>query len=403
MEKSNDFTSVLISEKLSPNIASLVDIYKQDKVKARVIYTERRNTLRYNNEYVYSFEYPNKDLRIVSFSEKIFFTKKNVMYKRKSSPYIIIYKHAAKSFYLKRGKVFKVMMVGELFQYLGETNLYIYLVGKFGFLRNLYEIDECRHLTLGTIIKKKLFNREKIIKHIYGVNHNVAKVLAEAKKSDGNITFIWKQYKHLFINLDSLTPSFFKDNMDILHDTFRYADMFGEKINAKWKRKRLVEEHDKMYRRYIDIILEFEPLRELNIKQVYKDFKEFTNFDMLTTNHQLIEEGKKQNHCVGTYVNQVNSGSCAIFTIDEYTLEVRFEKRSNWDNNLKRFKDDVHRLHLNQLRGYKNKSAPKELQDVVEEAINAFNLTIDDEKRKEYINVVSLAMVSVNHDDDLPF
>lgn len=400
MEKNNDFTSVLISEKLSPHISSLVDIYKQDKVKARVIHAERKNTVSYSNDFVYSFEYKSKDFRVVNFNENIYFTKKGVMYRRKSSPYIIIYKHAAKSFYLKRGGRIKPMLVGELFQYLSNANLYNYILTKFGWVRNLYDVDECRHLTLGTIMKKKLFNREKIIKHVYGVNHNVAKVLSEARNTDNNISFIWKQYKHLFINLDSLTPTFFKNNMDILHDMFRYAEMFGETINVKWKRKRLVEEHDKMYRRYIDIILEFEPLNELKIRQVYKDFQSFTNFEMLTTNHQLIEEGKKQNHCVGTYVGQVNSGSCAIFRIGEYTMEVRFEKRAEWDNTLNKFIPQDKKLHLNQLRGYRNKNAPEELQTVVEQAVNDFNNTFDLTK---YENEQAFVSYSFNQDDDLPF
>ena len=401
MEKNNDFTSVLISENLSPHIQSLVDIYKQDKIKARVIHAERKGTLTYSNDFVYSFEYKNKDFRIVNFNEKIYFTKKGIMYRRKSSPYIIIYKHAAKAFYLKRGGRIKSMLVGELFQYLGDTNLYTYLMTKFGWLRNLYDIDECRHLTLGTIIKKKLFNREKVIKHVYGVNHNVAKVLSEARNKDNNIPFIWKQYKHLFINLDSMTPDFFKNNMDILHDMFRYAEMFGETINFKWKRKRLVEEHDRMYRKYIDIILEFEPLTELRIRQVYKDFQEFTNFDMLTTNHQLIEEGKKQNHCVGTYVSQVNSGGCAIFTVAGYTLEVRFENRSEWDNVLKKFIPQNKKLHLNQFKGYKNANAPEELQKIIDEAIKEFNDNLDLEK---YVNDDKIEAYTYQHNDnDLPF
>jgi len=102
-------------------------------------------------------------------------------------------------------------------------------------------------------------------------------------------------------------------------------------------------------------------------------------------------------------VNQVNSGSCAIFKIDEYTMDVRFEKRGNWDNNLKRFQDSPHRLHLNQLRGHGNKPAPKELEEVVNEAIEAFNLTLSDEKIKEYISEVNTHVVAEYLDNDLPF
>jgi len=403
-EKNTNFTSILLREHKSNNILDLVEIYKQDKVKARIIYNERKDKLNFNNEFLYSFEYDNKDFRIVSFLERIFFTKKNVMYRRKSSPFIIIYKHKNKSFYLKRGNTFNVMKVGELLQYCcmhGELDRY--LIGKFGWIRNLYDADDCRHLTLGTVMKHKLFNREKLIKHVYGANRKLANILSTAKNKHGDIAFLWKQYKHVLINTDSLTETFLIDNLHILRDTLRYADMFGEKVNAKWGKKRLKEEHDRMYKRYIDIILEFEPIRELNIRQVYLDFQEFTNFHIMKSNHDLIEEGKKQHHCVGTYVNQVNSGSCAIFKIDEYTMDVRFEKRGNWDDNLKRFQSSPHKLHLNQLRGHGNKPAPKELEEVVNEAIEAFNLTLSDEKIKEYISEVNTHVVAEYLDNDLPF
>jgi hypothetical protein len=404
-EKNTNFTSILLREHKSDNILDLVEIYKQDKVKARIIYNERKEKLNFNNEFLYSFEYDNKDFRIVSFLERIFFTKKNVMYRRKSSPFIIIYKHKNKSFYLKRGNTFNVMKVGELLQYCSmHGELDRYLIGKFGWIRNLYDADDCRHLTLGTVIKHKLFNREKLIKHVYGANRKIANILSTAKNKHGDIAFIWKQYKHVLINTDSLTETFLVDNLHILRDTLRYADMFGEKVNAKWGKKRLKEEHDRMYRNYIDIILEFEPLRELNIRPIYLEFQKFTGFNMLTTNHQLIEEGKKQHHCVGTYVGQVNSGDCAIFTIDKYTMEIRFDKRGEWDNTLNRFVSQDRKVHLNQLRGYGNKAAPKELEEIVKLAIVDFNKSVD-LKHFENLHYGRVEYFEHNHneDNDLPF
>jgi hypothetical protein len=402
-EKNSNFTSVLLRESKSNNILDLVEIYKQDRTKARIIYNERKDKLNFNNDFLYSFEYDNGDFRIVSFLERIFFSKKNIMFKRKSSPYIIIYKQKNKSFYLKRGKTFNVMKCGELLQFCSMHNeLNVYLIGKFGWIRNLYDADECRHLTVGTIIKKKLFNREKIIKHVYGVNRNVANVLSTVANKQNEVAFIWKHYKHVLINTDSLTEDYLTTNMYILRDTLRYADMFGEKVNAKWSYKRLKEEHDRMYRKYIDIILEFEPLRELDNRPIYEDFQKFTGFNMLTTNHQLIAEGKKQNHCVGTYVQQVNSGNCAIFTIDEYTMELRFDKRGEWDNVTQKFVSQERKLHLNQLRGYGNKPAPNELEEIVKLAIDDFNKSVD-LKRYEDLHYGRVESLEFNLDNDLPF
>lgn len=298
------------------------------------------------------------------------------------------------------------MTAGQLLQYCSmNSELGDYLTKKFGWIRNLYTAEECRNLSVGTIIKHKLFNREKIIKHVYGVNRKVADVLATSRIEVNDISFIWHQYKHVLINTDSLTKEFLLNNLHILKDTLRYADMFGEKVNAKWGIKRLKEEHDRMYRNYIDIILEFEPLRELNIRPVYLEFQKFTGFNMLTTNHQLIEEGKKQNHCVGTYVSQVNNGDCAIFTIGEYTMEIRFDKRGEWDKNLNKWISLDRALHLNQLRGYGNKSAPEDLQNVVKSAIEEFNNTMD----LKYFETLHFSRKNedtiyvFNDDADLPF
>lgn len=402
-EKNTIFTSILLDEYVSPNIADLVEIYKKDRTKARIIYNERRDKVGFYNKFLYCFDYEkDKDFRIVSFQENIHFTKKNIMYKRKATKFIIIYKHKNKAFYLKSGSSFKIMTIGQLLNFtIQESKIHDFLFKRFGWLRNVSQVEEAIHLTAATIIKHKLFNREKIIKHAYGSNKIVANVLSETRKSFGEMGFIWKQYKHVLINTDSLTKDFIIENAHLLKDTLRYADMFGETVNAKWNKKRLKVEHDRMYKKYVDIILEFEPLRELNIRPIYLEFQKYTGFNMLTTNHQLIEEGKKQNHCVGTYVGQVNEGSCAIYTIGEYTMEIRFDKRGHYDNELNRYVKQDRKLHLNQIRGYNNKQAPKDLEEIVKSAIDTFNETMD-LKHFEAVHFNSPSL-NVDYDNDLPF
>ncbi len=398
-KEQNEFISTQLFKSVN-NVKrdKLFEIYRQDRQKARIIF-ENASGDNYSETTVWLFEYNNGDFRIVSFTNNISFSKNNIIYKRDRTNHIFIYKHDTKSFYFKYNGSLKSLTVGN-FKVFANTEVKDYFIKKFGWLRNALEIDTCSTLSLTTINKKKLFNKEKIIKHVYGVNHNVAKVLDESIKQNRNhrdIHFIWKKYKHLFINLDKLTPEFF--NNHLIYDTCRFAQSFGEKINCGWSKNRIKQFHDTLYKKHIDVILEFEPLSFLSNRSVYLDFAKFSGYNILKTNHDLISEGKKQGHCVGTYQPKVNNGSCAIFSINKYTLELIYGVQ--WNIGAPKA-DKV--LFIGQFKGYNNCDAPKELYDEVNLYLNAFN---EDIKKYEEIfkneSMSSFYEELVNPLNDLPF
>ncbi len=403
-KEQSEFTSTLLHKDVN-NVKRdrLVDIYKQDRQKARIIF-ENANRDGYSENTIWLFEYPNKDFRIVSFTNNISFSKNNIMYRRNKTNHIFIYKHETKSFYFKLNGLMKPLTVAN-FNAFTNWKVREHFINKFGWLRNALDVTSCYSLTLTTINKKKLFNKEKLIKHVYGVNHNVAKVLDVAIKENDNIKYLWKQYKHLFINLDKLTPEFFKNHL--IYDTCRFAQSFGEKINCAWKAKRIKQFHDMLYKKHIDVILEFEPLSMLSNKTVYLDFAEFTNYQILKTNHDLISEGKKQSHCVGTYGPQVNNGTCSIFSIGQYTLDLRYGIQ--WNRPKLNMRDSEKTLFINQFRGYGNCDAPKELYDEVNTYLDEFNKDIkkyEEGFKKECMNVFHDSLpnpLGEFIEDDLPF
>jgi hypothetical protein len=85
---------------------------------------------------------------------------------------------------------------------------------------------------------------------------------------------------------------------------------------------------------------------------------------MLTTTKEMAYEGKRMNHCVATYVGNVERGQSGIYTIDDHTLELRKE----WDG-------ETHTsvLVINQLRGYSNADAPRGLIIEVKRKLWEFN------------------------------
>jgi hypothetical protein len=187
------------------------------------------------------------------------------------------------------------------------------------------------------------------------------------------------------------------------------AQMVGEKVNCSWSLKRLTTEHDKWSKIVTQVLLESEPLIDLTVHPIFVEFAAHSGYTLLTTNHELISEGRNMNHCVGTYIEKVDNGECAIYDVNDYTLQLtvlefkEINVNSNYINCYNAvLKDaDIHKkrlrsnynitstpehdklikhgiwLHNNQFKGRFNKSAPNELYKEVEKKLLEFSLNYD--------------------------
>ena len=400
-KEQTNFKSTLLYHFKPRNRDKILEIYKEDRMKARIIFENDNQEC--SETSIYAFEYDNKDIRIVSFNKGLSFSKTNIIYSRDRVNFTFIYKHNTKSFYLGINKGVRVLTVNLLINYLSNNDILHFITNKFGWIRNIIEMGQItRKLSLTTILRKKLFNQEKIIKHIFGTNHNVAKILYERDKhSHNNSTqYIWKKYNHLFEKIDKLTPSFFDNHL--LSDLCRFSQIFNQKINCEWGDKRIKIEHDKLYKQYIEIVLEFEPIKELHIRGIYKKFAEFSGYELLTTNHDLIREGKIQQHCVGTYIGKVNSGNSAILRVNGYTLEINYGK-IKLDNDVYKNVTDYF-LYTNQVRGFRNQSPPYELESEINSKILEFNIIYTPSLRDSEQETKGSTDYSINEMyNDLPF
>jgi hypothetical protein len=137
-----------------------------------------------------------------------------------------------------------------------------------------------------------------------------------------------------------------------------------------------------------------------------------------------------QNHCVGTYIDRVDRGDCAIFHVDGYTLQVGIEfktekvkvmpETSIFGNGRITMPEtkmvEVKTFKNLQFRGKHNKSAPQELVDEVQSYMDEFIKQDGFNKVKEgsevyrpinsnrgtYINGIRL-QVAMAQDEALPF
>lgn len=390
----------VLSESKNESVTKLREIYEQNRQKAKVIFDNNRTNSTYSESKLCLFEYKNGDFRIVSFSRKYGMSVNAVFYSRESNNWAISYKHKTKSFYfIDHAKRVKVLNYNILQMYNNSTNgvMYNYLVSKFGWLRNIAESKNGGALSFANIIRNKLYNEKEILKHVYKCPYPIAKMLSENHGSFSPWDFVkvWNEQKKVLINIENLKPEFL--NSPYFKDTTKMAASLGKKVNCSWGLKRLKQEHDNFSKEIVNIILEFEEVKELVIRRVYLDFSEFSGFEILKTNHDLIYEGKVMSHCVGTYSSQVNTGSCAIYRYKGHTLDLRYRKpyvmKSSENEEIKK------RLEINQYMGFNNAYTPKELRDEVQAIIDQFNMNIIDYETDEDIEWFQ----NINYDNDLPF
>lgn len=365
-QKSEVKQYTLFSETRSEKMDWLLDVYKQDRYKARVLY--------YNTGGSYfifrsvCFERTDGSFEICNFTRKFGISKTNIIYSREKKTSSLIYKN--KKFYYRQGTMLKHAMYTDI------TNNFKYaldfLTEKFPWLRNISENKHCHNIALSTIVTYKLFNADKILKHIYKVPTSVIKVLTDDYDGNHNIGYSqmpkkqWDRIKPYLINVENLKINFLRNQY--FHDTIEMAIKLDKRVNCSWSLNRLKTEHDIWSKELRVIMLEFEPLIDLEPAKIYHDFEAFTGYKLLTTNHELIAEGQKNNHCVAGYVDSVRRGQCAIYQVSGYTLEVRYGV--NYYSDISKNKKT---MIFSQLKGYKNAEAPIKLNEIVKDYINAFN------------------------------
>ena len=280
------------------------------------------------------------------------------------------------------------------------------MLKRFGWLRNLIEIPEAHHLSFNTVVGKKLFNRKAMFRHLFGCPYGVAEIILSRYKDYhvGDALKIWSQTKKVLINIDNLKVEFLASQY--FKDACIMAESLGRKVNCSWGLKRLKSEHDQWAKEVTEIVLEFEPLLRLNVGGVFLDFANFSGLDIITTNHELIREGKTQNHCVGTYSNAVNSGRSGIYRVDGYTMELNFSSvYMEQDKILASSLKSSKLLKIAQIKGYRNSSPPKDLTDRMTMLVNSFNLNGEISKYEDVLKDMGLGIFDrwAAPNADLPF
>jgi hypothetical protein len=226
------------------------------------------------------------------------------------------------------------------------------------------------------------------MRYIYKSPYPVAKIINAGlnKYSNEDKLKIWKEMRKVLLYPEKITPELFEHHLFI--DTCKMAATLNRKVNCGWGIKRLKAEHDKWSDEITNIILETEPLRDLRIRKVYIEFQKFSGFRLLKTNKDLLSEGIKLKHCVGTYINMVDSGTCGIYHVDGGTLQLGYDSSQA-------------SVSIIQFRAYKNEDLPIEIKDKVKKVVSDFNILLFALSKSKDTNSKKL-LEEMNHHPNKP-
>lgn len=380
--------SILYESDSKSHVDRLIELYKKDKLSARVIYHNNKDKYRYNR--LVMFKRDNGYINYVMFLITYGMNKNGVIYHKTTPGESVIFK-GNNFWWVNNGRGQKVIRPLNYIHLKGFFNLNAlpyresnlikdemgshlkWLEGKYFWLKVLRENSDFHNVSFNKVVKHKLFGANDILKNMYGVALPVAKVLLELGKNQHYDDFKreWVRIKPVLTNLDKLTAEFYNDKY--FHDTCKMSNSLGLKVNCGWGLKRLKEEHDNLSSRITKIVSDNEELQVLNIHEVYTLFAKYSGYNILRTNREMISEGLNQKHCVATYIDSVDRGKCGIYHVEGYTLQLTI--KTTYNSNTKEPSDISESLTVNQFRGRYNESAPQDLKDRVELMVDGFNET----------------------------
>lgn len=278
-------------------------------------------------------------------------------------------------FYRARGKTITPLFVGDM-----DGIVYEYMVERFGWIRF---IKDCgfNSLQLNSVVRHKLYSRDKVLRFLYKCPAPQAELLHEAKINRDD----WKKILKSAHNAENLNAELITcRNWQMLHDACELAWRLNERINLSWSVRRLNEEHDRLSKTYTGLVvkLDNEPLR---VGQIFKDLNDFIGGGLITQSGELAGEGMRQKHCVVSYKSKVNGGGCAIFNYKGFTVEIN--------------KPYNNTVNISQMKGLRNTDPPVDIRIELANRLATFNASIKDKQYSKEAIKEELTLDEI----DLPF
>jgi hypothetical protein len=411
-DKPTDVKYSILREGGKRDVDELFRIYKEDPFKARVKFYNKGKGY-FNFIRLVLFEFGEKDFEISQFQTSFGISVTNRIYSSQKKMVSISFKNGKFWYINNMARLKKIVPLNysSLLNFIqmtensslnessfrlskNKSKVLDFMHSRFPWIQMLSESEISYATTFSVVYSKKLFGMKDLHRYIMNSPNNVIELVLSSRYLS-NVQNIkqWKTDMKYLDGVEHLTTDFI--NSEYFNDTLRMAKTLGRKINCRWGLKRLKEEHDKWSREITRIILDCEIEYTLNIRPIFKAFADFSGYKLLSTNKDMLHEGMLQNHCVGTYIDKVDRGECAIFHVDGYTLQVNVVLL-DWEKENLRIRDEKLRdnyiqaqynrpeyydiydesrekvLNNVQFKGKHNEQAPQELVEKVEKMIYDF-------------------------------
>lgn len=351
----------LIRDQPNSRVNQLFELYKLDKYKARVKYLSSPEN--YKSSRTCIFESGEKDFEVCEFDNKFGISVTNKMYSSQKKTNSVMFKNGKFYHYInsplrnKRKGVMPLTHWGFLrfikecegvgFSHNNDEQIvnsktFQIFVNKFPWIKTLHETEAAYGLAYNTIQSKGLTGQKDLLRHVFKVPINIAKVIIKevpSSYSRGDRHYLratnrarspfehlkqWKEVSKVLDGVQNLTEEFYHHHY--FYDTCNMAHKLGRKVNCRWGIKKLEEMHDEWSKDLRNILLDCEIEYMLKVRKPYYGLAKHTGWKLLFTNKEMLVEGVRQNHCVGSYIDRVERGECAIFHIDGFTLQVGMER-----------------------------------------------------------------------------
>ena len=345
-----DWESILIHKSNTDTIDLVLDLYKTDKVKARVLFDSEARDGSITTTYLHDKK-DSEDFSIVTYLKSYGFNKNGSIYHREKRECSIIYTKGKCWYSTSKGVI---LFVPCNQNHTNSKEVRDIMIERFPWLRMFFEnMFEFNTLSFNTIKKNKLFSHKKALSFVVGTNYPTSKILVSGHYRDINF---YKRFKDYVINITSLPSKPYEDlnYVRLLSDTAEMFKSLGKKVNISWSPRRLKEEHDKASKEYTNILYDVLPNKPLNNHKVFEKFSDVTGIELIRDTKSLVIEGKLQQHCVASYQYHVNLGRSGIFKFKGNTLELSIVN-----------KDNKPVLNVSQLRGFRNKNAGEFLHEEI--------------------------------------
>lgn len=358
MKKEKNYENyTLLYEHRPPKLEEFIELYKKNRFKARVLF--------FNGEYeglrsyrLVKFNKEKDNFDIVLYVRKYGISKTNVLYHRETIQ-SQIFKKDSKYYYKTKGKKLLQLTYNHITQY--DINCQKKMVGiflnEFPPLEIIMRYDLLRSKSFNYIKKHKLTSLRKMLNYTYKAPYNISKELDKLPANDIFRRWLYF-YSDYITNIENINIDYLKNNISYFTDILKMAQITNTIINLGWSAKRFEQEHNKMGEIITEIKFSQENETPLNNSKIFIDFANYSGFNLIKSNKELVLEGMYQHHCIATYENQINNGNSGIYHVNGYTLELGFYEKGVW---------------LKQIKGKYNVNPPTEFKVEIEKYINNFN------------------------------